>query len=50
MKISDMPPLEGNEEVKSEPEETIVERTTLIPQKKKKKKTETGLKILTPNK
>ena len=48
MKISDMPPLEGNEEVKSEPEETIVERTKLKPQKKKK--TETGLKILTPNK
>ena len=37
MKVSDMPPLEGNEEVKSEPEETIVERTKLKPQKKKKK-------------
>ena len=36
MKISDMPPLEGNEEVKSEPKETIVERTKLKPQKKKK--------------
>ena len=37
MKVSDMPTLEGNEEVKSEPEETIVERTKLKPQKKKKK-------------
>ena len=46
-----MPPLEGDEEVKLEPEESIVERVKLNPRKrKKKKKTGTELKILTPNK
>ena len=47
-----MPPLEGDEEVKLEPEESIVERVKLNPRKRKekKKKTGTGLKILTPNK
>ena len=41
-------PLEGDEEVKSEPEEGINERMKLNPQKRKRKGTE--LKILTPNK
>ena len=43
-----MPPLEGDQEVKLEPEETIPEGVKLNP---RKRKTEgTGLKILTPNK
>ena len=47
--LSNMPPLEGNEEaVKSEPEETVAERVKLNPQKRKK--TGTGIKILTPSK
>ena len=43
-----MPPLEGGEEVKLEPEETIAERVKLNP--KKRKNEGTRLKILTPNK
>ena len=43
-----MPPLEDDEEVKSEPEETIAERLKLKP--RKRKTTGTGLKIFTPNK
>ena len=42
-----MLPLEGDEQVKSEPEETIAEQMKLYP--RKRKITETGLKILTPN-
>ena len=48
---NDLPPLsaiEGEEEVKLEPEETIAERIKLNP--RKRKNTGTGLKILTPNK
>ena len=41
-----MPPLEYDEEVKSEPEETIAERVKWNP----RKNTETGLKILITNK
>ena len=33
-----MPPLQGGEEVRLEPKETIAERVKLNPQKKKKKK------------
>ena len=47
----DPPPmlvLEGDEEVKSEPEETIAERVELNPRERKNERT--GLKILTPNK
>ena len=43
-----MPPLDGDEEVKSEPEETTAERMKLNP--RKRKITGTGFKILTPNK
>ena len=43
-----MPLPEGDKEVKLEPEETIAERIELNPPKRKT--TETGLKILTPNK
>ena len=43
-----MPPIEGGEEVKLEPEETIAERVKLNP--KKRKNEGTRLKILTPNK
>ena len=43
-----MPPLEGDEEVKLEPEETIAERVKLSPLKSKK--TGTQLKILNPKK
>ena len=44
-----MPPLEDDEEeVKSEPEKTITERVKL--NTIKRKKTGTGIKILTPNK
>ena len=43
-----MPPLEDDEEVNLEPEETIAEKIKLNPQKRKA--TRTGLKILTPNK
>ena len=42
-----MPPLECDEEVKLEPEETIAERIRL--NSRKRKTTRTGLKILTPN-
>ena len=42
-----MPPLELDEEVKLEPEETIAERIKL--NSWKRKTTRTGLKILTPN-
>ena len=41
-----MPPVEDDEEVKIEPEETIAERMKINPRKRKI----TGLKILTPNK
>ena len=44
----DLPPLEGDEEVKLEPEESIAERVKLNPRKRKNEGT--GLKILTPNK
>ena len=37
-KESDMPPIEGDEEVKLQPEETIAEKVKLIPQKRKKNK------------
>ena len=40
-----MPPLEGDEKVKLEPEETIAERIKLNPQKRKT--IGTGLKFLT---
>ena len=43
-----MPALEGDEEVKLEPEETIAERIKLNSQKRKN--TGTGFKILIPNK
>ena len=43
-----MPPLEDDEELKLEPEETIAERIRLNP--RKRKTTGTGLKVLTPNK
>ena len=43
-----MPPLEGDEEIKLEPEETIAERVKLNPRKRKNERT--GLKILAPNK
>ena len=43
-----MPILEGDEEVKLEPEEIIVERIKLS--LRKRKNTGKGLKILTPNK
>ena len=43
--LSEMSPLEGDE-VKSEPKEVIAKRVKLNPPRK----TETGLKILTPNK
>ena len=43
-----MPPLEGEEEVKLEPEKTIAERLKLNP--RKRKIVGTRLKILTPNK
>ena len=43
-----MPPLEDDEELKLEPEETIAERIKLNP--RKRKTTGTGLKVLTPNK
>ena len=43
-----MPPLEGNEQVKLKPEETIAEIIKLNP--RKRRITGTGLKILTPNK
>ena len=43
-----MPPLEDDEEVKSEPEETIAEKVKLDP--RKKKYAGTRLKILIPNK
>ena len=42
-----MPPLELDEEVKLEPEETIAERIKL--NSRKRKTTRTDLKILTPN-
>ena len=42
------PLVSEKEEMKSEPEETIVERVKLNP--RKRKKTGTGLKILSPNK
>ena len=41
-------PLEDDEKVRLEPEETIVEREKLIPWKRKNEGL--GLKILTPNK
>ena len=41
-----MPPLEDDEKLKLEPEETIAERVKLNSQKRKNE--ETGLKILTP--
>ena len=44
----DLPPLEGDEVVKLEPEETVSERIKLIPRKRKTRGT--GLKILIPNK
>ena len=45
--LSDMPPLEDDEEeVKSGLKETIAERAKLNP----RRKTGTGIKILTPNK
>ena len=43
-----MSPLDDEEEVKVEPEESIAERVKLNPQKRKI--TGTGLKIFTPNK
>ena len=43
-----MPPIEGPEEAKLEPKETIVKRVKLSP--RKRKKAGTRLKILTPNK
>ena len=43
-----MPPLEDDEEVKLEPEETIAEKSKLNSQKRKNE--ETGLKTLTRNK
>ena len=43
-----MPPLEYDEEVKSEPEETIAEKVKLNPRKRKIEGT--GLKILTLDK
>ena len=46
--LQSMPPLEGDEEVKLEPEETITERVKSNP--RKRKLTGTGLKILTPTK
>ena len=45
--LPSMPPLEGDEEVKLEPEETISERVKSNPRKKNEGK---GLKILTPDK
>ena len=45
-----MPPLQGDEEINLEPGETNAGRIKLNPQKKKKKNTGTGLKIVTPNK
>ena len=45
---NEMPPLEDDEEVKSEPEETIAEKVKLDP--RKKKYAGTRLKILIPNK
>ena len=45
---NDLPPLEGDEEEKSDPEETTAERMKLNPQKRKI--TGTRLKILSPNK
>ena len=42
------PLVNEKEEMKSQPEETIVERAKLNPPKRKK--TGTGLKILSPNK
>ena len=46
-KLPPMPPLEIDEEVKLEPEETIAERIKLNPRKRKTARTR--LKILTPN-
>ena len=43
-----MSPQEGNEKVKLKPEETIAARVKLNP--RNRKKTGTGLKILTPKK
>ena len=43
-----VPPLEDDEELKLEPEETITKRTKLNPWKRKA--TGTGLRIFTPNK
>ena len=43
-----MTPLEDDKEVKLEPEKTIAERVKL--NLRKRKTTETGFKILTPNK
>ena len=43
-----MPPLEDDEEVKLEPEETIAEKSKLNSQKRKNE--ETGLKTLARNK
>ena len=45
---NDLSPLECDEEVKLEPEETIAERVKLNSRKRKNERT--GLKILTPNK
>ena len=44
----DLPPREGDKELKLQPEETIAKRMKLNPQKRKNEGT--GLKILTPNK
>ena len=46
--LQSMPPLEGDEEAKLQPEETIAERVKSSP--RKRKLTGTGLKILTPTK
>ena len=46
--LPQMPPLEDDEEVKLEPEETIAKKAKLNSQKRKNE--ETGLKILTRNK
>ena len=43
-----MPPLEGDEEIKLEPEESIAERVKLNPRKRKNEGT--GLKVLSANK
>ena len=45
--LSPMPPLEDDDKVQLEPEETIAKIVKLNP--RKRKKTETGLKILTRN-